>query len=39
MIHTVAMSDLHLGEETSVVNFFIYDNRGKKIRKRRAGSQ
>lgn len=34
MINTVAMSDLHLGEETSVLNFFIYDNRGKKIRQK-----
>lgn len=34
MINTVAMSDLHLGEETSVLNFFIYDNRGKKVRQK-----
>jgi UDP-2,3-diacylglucosamine pyrophosphatase LpxH len=32
MVRAVAMSDLHLGEETSVLNFFIYDNRGKKVR-------
>jgi len=34
MIKAVVMSDLHLGEETSVLNFFIYDNRGKKVRQR-----
>lgn len=34
MIKAVAMSDLHLGEETSVLNFFIYNKRGKKIRQK-----